>query len=377
MRRDPYEVLGVPRDADDAQVKKSFRRLARDLHPDTNPGDPETEERFKEAAEAYEILSDPERRSIYDRYGHEGLTSRGFASSAQGFGSMADIFEAFFGGGGDPFGAAWGRTRSAGVQGGDAAVAVEVSLAEAAAGTEVEVEFDAVSPCERCDGNGAEPGTPIEACPQCEGTGQIRTVARTAFGQLVRAHVCDRCRGDGKVARTPCGRCRGRGRESAHRRLSVDVPPGIADGQRIRLTGRGHAGERGGPPGDLYVVVNVTPDERFVRDGADLITMVDVPAPNAALGATVSVPTLEGEREVEIEPGTQPGAVITLPGLGMPSLRHARRGDQRVVVNVVVPRNLSADQRQQLERFAETLGRRNLEEPEQESLFAKVRRALG
>ena len=376
MKRDPYEVLGVSREADGAEIKKTFRRLARELHPDTNQEDPAAEERFKEAAEAYEILSDPQRRSIYDRYGHEGLTSSGFASGAQGYGSIADIFESFFGGA-DPFGSAWRRTRSAGIQGGDVAAAVEVSLAEAATGTEVAVEYDAVSPCERCDGNGAEPGTPIEPCPQCEGTGHVRTLTRTAFGQLVRDHICDRCAGDGKVANDPCRRCRGRGREAAHRRLTVDVPPGIDDGQRIRLTGRGHAGERGGPPGDLYVVVNVTPDERFVRDGSDLVTMVDVAAPDAALGTTVSVPTLEGDRELEIEPGTQPGAVITLPGMGMPALGRGGRGDQRVVVNVVVPRNLSREQREQLGRFADTLRERNLKDPEEESLFAKVRRALG
>ena len=374
MKRDPYEVLGIPRDADTGEIKKTFRRLARELHPDTNREDPAAEERFKEAADAYEILSDPERRAVYDRYGHEGLSSRGFSSRFQGFGSFGDIFEAFFGGAADPFG---GGGPGRGVQGGDVAVAVEVSLAEAATGAEVEVEFEAVTPCEQCHGNGAEPGTPIETCPQCQGAGQVRMVSRTAFGQLVRAHACDRCRGDGKVAETPCRRCRGRGREAAPRRLTVDVPAGINDGQRIRLDGRGHAGELGGPPGDLYVVVNVAEDERFVRDGSDLVTVVDLPATAAALGTTVVVPTLEGEREIEIEPGTQPGAVVTLPGLGMPSLGPGRRGDQRVVVNVVVPRNLSGDQRERLERFAETLGPRNVEEADRESLFARVRRALG
>ena len=377
MKRDPYEVLGVGRHADDAEIKRSFRRLARELHPDTNREDPATEERFKEAAEAYEVLSDPERRAIYDRYGHEGLSSRGFASSAQGFGSVADIFEAFFGGGaGDPFGGGFGG-RGGGVRGGDVAVSVEVSLAEAAEGTEVEVEYDAVAPCERCDGSGGEPGTDVQTCPQCKGTGQVRTVAQTAFGQLVRAFPCDRCRGEGQIVETPCRRCRGRGREAARRRLTVEVPPGIGDGQRIRLTGRGHMGERGGPPGDLYVLVGVAGDERFVRDGDDLVTLVDLPAPDAALGTTVSVPTLNGEQELEIEPGTQPGTVITLRGQGMPSIRGGRRGDQRVVVNVVVPRNLSREQRDRLERFAESLEPRNLDEPREESLFAKVRRALG
>ncbi|MDP8943209.1 MAG: molecular chaperone DnaJ [Actinomycetota bacterium] len=381
MKRDPYEVLGVARDADSGQIKKTFRRLARDLHPDTNREDPATEERFKEAAEAYEILSDPQRRSIYDRYGHEGLSSQGFASSAQGFGSFADIFDAFFGGGGgDPFGGAFGgRARGGGAQGGDVAVTVEVSLAEAATGTEVEAEYEAVVACEQCHGNGAEPGTPIETCPQCGGAGQVRTVSRTAFGQMVRSFGCDRCGGEGKIAQTPCRRCQGRGREAARRNLTIDVPPGINDGQRIRIGGRGHTGQLGGAPGDLYVVVNVTPDERFVRDGNDLVTVVDLPATDAALGTSVAVPTLDGERQIEIEPGTQPGAVIALPGLGMPSLGRGRRGDQRVVVNVMVPRNLSQDQRERLERFADTLGPRNLEEEDsaRDSIFARVKRALG
>jgi molecular chaperone DnaJ len=373
MKRDPYEVLGVARDADETQIKKAFRKLARELHPDVNRHDPDAEEKFKEAAEAYEILSDAERRSIYDRYGHEGLGARGFEPGFAGFGSFADIFDAFFGGG-DPFGAAFGR--SGAIQGGDVAVSVEVSLAEAARGTEVEVEYDAVATCEHCHGNGAEPGTPIDTCDRCGGTGQLRSVTRTAFGQLVRTHPCDACGGEGKIARTPCSECSGRGRVAKRVALGVEVPPGIDDEQRIRLTGRGHAGERGGRPGDLYVVVRVTPDERFVRQGNDLVTVVDLAAPDAALGTKITVPTLDGDEEVEIEPGTQPGTVLTLRGKGMPSLRRGRKGDQRVVVNVVIPRKLSAEQRDLLKQFAATLGDDNLREDSDESLFARVKRAL-
>jgi molecular chaperone DnaJ len=295
-----------------------------------------------------------------------------------GFASFSDIFDAFFGG--DPFAGGGARRRSAGVQGGDVAVAVEVSLAEAARGTTVDVEYEAVAACERCRGNGAEPGTPIEACNRCGGSGEVRTSVRSAFGHLVRAQLCDACGGDGRLPRTPCERCRGRGREAHRVDLTVDVPAGIADEQRIRLSGRGHAGERGGPSGDLYVVVRVRDDERFVRDGNDLVTVVDVPAPAAALGTSVTVPTLEGEERIELEPGTQPGTVITLPGRGMPSLRRGRPGDQRVVVNVVVPRRLSARQRELLEELSESLDERNLSAPdehERESLFARVRRALG
>jgi molecular chaperone DnaJ len=377
VKRDAYEVLGVSRDADDREIKRSFRRLARELHPDVNRHDHDAEERFKEAADAYEILSDPDRRQLYDRYGHEGLSSQGREPSFSGFGSVADIFEAFFGGG-DPFGGGGGG-RSAGVQGGDVAVAAEISLADAARGKSVKVDYEAVAACERCHGNGAEPGTPIETCGRCGGSGQLRTAMRSAFGQVIRAHVCDACGGDGKLPSTPCERCRGRGREASRVELDVDVPAGIADDQRIRLSGRGHAGEGGGPPGDLYVVVRVAEDERFVRDGSDLISVVDVSAPAAALGTSVSVPTLEGEERVELDPGTQPGTVVTLTGRGMPSLRRGRPGDQRVVVNVIVPRKLSERQRELLQELAGSLEERNLEEPgaRPESLFARVRRALG
>ena len=372
MKRDPYEVLGVPRDSDEREIKKAFRTLARELHPDVNRHDPEAEEKFKEAAEAYEILSDAERRALYDRYGHEGLTSSGFSSNFQGFGSFGDIFDAFFGGG-DPF----GRSAGGPVQGGDVAVAVEVTLEQAARGASVEVEYELVGRCDHCHGNGAEPGTPIRTCSNCDGLGQIQMVSRTAFGQLVRTQACDVCGGDGKVPEVPCEVCAGRGRTAVNSTLDVDVPAGIADEQRIRLTGRGHAGDRGGPPGDLYVLVRVLEDERFVREGNDLLTPIDVPAPSAALGTTLSVPTLDGEEEVDIPAGTQPGTVITLRGKGMPSLRRGRPGDQHVVVNVVIPRNLTDEQRRMLEEFKDTLGERNLAAEERdESIFARVRRAL-
>ena len=373
MKRDPYEVLGVSRQASDQEIKKTFRKLARELHPDVNSHDPEAEEKFKAAAEAYEILSDSERRSIYDRYGHEGLSSSGFHSTFQGFGSFGDIFDAFFGGG-DPFGS--GRGRQGAVQGGDVAVQAEVSLHDAARGSTVQVEYERVGMCEHCKGNGAEPGTPIDTCGRCDGTGELRTVARTAFGQIVRTQVCDVCMGDGKTAQVPCEECGGRGRKAVRTQLEVTVPPGIADDQRIRLTGHGHAGERGGPAGDLYVLVRVRPDERFLREGNDLITVVDVSAPDAALGTTVKVATLDGEEEVEVAPGTQPGELITLKGRGMPALQRGRTGDQIVVVNVVVPRNLSADQRDMLERLSATLDARNLEAANAEGLFAKVKRAF-
>ncbi len=372
--RDYYEVLGVSRDASEAEIKKAFRRLARELHPDVNKNDPQAEEKFKEAAEAYEVLSDAERRATYDRYGHEGLRSGGYAPNFEGFGSVADIFEAFFGGG--AFGNAFGATRASGpMQGGDIAVTAEIDLAEAARGASVQVAYEAIAGCEHCRGNGAEPGTPIETCSRCRGTGQLRAVTRTPFGQVVRATACDVCGGDGRVAREPCHVCDGRGRRVEHKKVSVDVPSGIADGQRIRIAGRGHAGDRGGPPGDLYVLIRVREDPRFLRDGDDLVTAVDVSAPLAALGTTVEVPTIDGPVEVEIPAGTQPHDTLVVRGRGMPALRGRRTGDLHVVVNVVTPRHLSREQRELLEQLADTLTDHHLRSDE--GVFSKIKRALG
>jgi molecular chaperone DnaJ len=369
MPRDPYEVLEVTRDADDAQIKKSFRRLARELHPDVNAHDPDAEDKFKEAAEAYEILSDPERRATYDRFGHEGLRSGGFAPNFDAFGSVADIFEAFFGGA-SPFGPRRGPSPGA-----DASLAVEVDLAAVARGTSVPIDYEVVARCEHCHGNGAEPGTPIETCSRCGGNGRLQAVTRTPFGQMVQTVECDVCGGDGRVPTQPCRECSGRGRRVVHTHLEVDIPAGIADGQRIRLSGRGHAGEAGAPAGDLYVLVRVREDERFVRDGQDLVTLLDVSAPLAALGATVDVPTLDGPAPVEVPAGTQPGDVISLKGQGLPALRRGRHGDLRVVINVVVPRRLDHRQRELVEELAESLRDENIRPPE-ESMFARLRRVL-
>ena len=376
MRTDAYELLGVSRGADEREIKKAFRVMARDLHPDVNRDDPEAEDKFKAAAEAYEMLSDPERRAVYDRYGWDGLDSRGYAPQSHGFGSFGDIFEAFFGG--DPFGG--GRRGAAGgpgpVQGGDVGVEVQITLEQAARGASVDATYDAVAPCERCHGNRAEPGTPIETCERCGGAGQLRAVTRTAFGQMVRAQACDVCQGEGKVAATPCTECHGRGQRAVRRQLAVDVPAGISDEQRIRLTGRGHSGERGGPAGDLYVLVRVAEDERFLRDGSDLVSVVDIAAPAAALGTKVRVPTLDGDEEIDVPAGTQPGTVVTLRGRGMPTIGRGRAGDQQVVLNVVIPQNLNARQRELLAELRDGLSEENLREAKSESLLSKVKRAL-
>jgi molecular chaperone DnaJ len=372
VKRDAYEILGVERDASEREIKKAFRMKARELHPDVNQDDPHAEEKFKELAEAQEVLIDNDKRSVYDRYGWEGLDSRGYAPNFQGFGSFADIFDAFFGGS-DPFGFG-GRGGPMAVQGGDVAVQVEVSLLEASIGVQRQIEYEVVEPCGHCDGRGAEPGTPVDTCRRCGGSGQIQAVSRTAFGQLVRTAACDACGGTGELVREPCRECSGRGRRAVRRSLSIDVPPGISDEQRIRLQGRGHSGENGGPPGDLYVLVSVVEDERFVREGSDLVTAVNLSVSDAALGTTIAVPTLDGEEEIEVPAGTQPGTVVTLKARGMPTLGRARRGDQRVVLNVVVPRNLTDEQRELLAKLESTLTDDNLHE--HESVLKRLRRAL-
>ncbi len=367
MPRDAYEVLGVGRDADETQIKKAFRALARELHPDVNNHDPQAEEKFKEAAEAYEILSDAERRGIYDRYGHDGLKRGGQSPNFDSFGSISDLFEAFFGGAG--FG------RSGPRAGADAEVPVEIELEQAALGAPVEVSFEVVDRCERCKGNGAEPGTPIKTCDRCGGQGVLQAISRTPFGQMARTVACDVCDGTGKRAEKPCTRCNGKGRELLTHVVKVDVPAGIADGQRIRIPARGHAGEPGAPPGDLYVYVTIRPHERFIRDGDDLVTVLDVAAPRAALGAKVSVPTLEGPDDIHVRPGTQPGETIPMRGRGMPILRRpGRRGDLRVIVNVVIPRHLNEAQKGLLEQLAESMTDDNMRSDE--SMFAKLKRTL-
>jgi molecular chaperone DnaJ len=372
MPRDYYEVLGVGRDASETEIKKAFRGLARELHPDVNDHDPDAEEKFKAAAEAYEVLSDAERRRTYDAYGHEGLRSGGYDPRASSFGSLDDLFQSLFGGAGFGFGGGGGPAG-----GGDVAVAVEIELTDVAGGARREVSFDAVAVCQHCRGNGAEPGTPISTCERCDGAGQLRQVSQTPFGQMVRAVSCDVCHGAGKIPETPCEVCGGSGRTRAVSSQKVDVPAGIEDGQRLRISGAGHAGEAGAQPGDLYVEVRVAEDERFQRDGTDLISVVSIPATEAMLGTTVTVPTLEGEQEIELGGGTQPGYEEVLRGAGLPRLGGRRRGNQRVMINVIVPTNLSDEQREMAERLDESLEEENLAPRQGEGIFSRVRRAFG
>ena len=342
--RDYYELLGVQRNASDAEIKRSFRRLARDLHPDVSDA-PDAEERFREVVEAYEVLSKSETRQLYDRFGHAGLRSGGFQPSHVDFGSLTDLFSAFFGD--DLFGVG-GR---GGRRGGDVIAEVEIELADAARGTSRTVPFRVVVECDRCAGNGAEPGTPITTCATCGGSGRLQQVSRSVFGEFVRTQTCATCAGAGRVPAQPCEQCEGSGQRLEERSLEVQIPAGIHDGQRIRLTGEGHAGSLGRPAGDVYVQVRVRPDPRFVREGDDVFSTADLTITQAALGATLMIPTLDGESEVTFEPGTQPGEVRVLRGRGMPVLQGFGRGDHRVLVNVLVPRQLTDEQRDLLAAF--------------------------
>ncbi|MDQ2699961.1 MAG: molecular chaperone DnaJ [Actinomycetota bacterium] len=369
--RDYYEVLGVSRSATDQEIKKAFRKIARELHPDVNGHDPEAEEKFKEAAEAYEVLSDEKQRQTYDQYGQDGLRSGGFSSQAQGFGSIDDLFSAFFGGGsGGGFGGRRGPSPGA-----DVGVAIEIELEDVLEGLEKEIDFEVVDTCEHCHGNGAEPGTPIRTCEKCDGQGELRAVANTAFGQMVRAVPCDVCHGDGRVAETPCAVCSGLGRNHTRKTMKVDVPSGIESGQRIRIAGAGHAGEPGAPSGDLYVEVTVAEREDMIRDGKDLITVIPVDATKAISGDTIEVETLDGKDEIEVPSGTQPGAETSLKGKGLPQLGTSRRrGNHRFVFNVVIPANLSADQLKLVEELDESLTEDN-RHPKESGLFGRFRRA--
>ena len=371
-KRDYYEVLGLPREASEAEIKKAYRRLARDHHPDANPHDSGAEERFKELTEAYEVLSNPESRRAYDTYGHQipraGAGTRG---AADPFGGFQDIFETFFGDrfGGPSGGSFFGGSRAPS-RGSDTEVEVEVTLREAASGVEREVNVQTVKECSVCGGVG---GTSTRQCGTCGGMGAVRSVRESFFGQMVSTQTCPTCSGSGRIIEVLCENCQGSGRVAELATHSIRIPAGIEDGMRIRVAGAGNIGERGAPSGDLYIRVRVGEDLELIRDGDDLIHRMRINFVEASLGTEVEVPTLEGTTEVRIEPGTQPGATLTLRGEGMPRLKRRGRGDLKVLVDVMVPTRLSAEQRELLKRFEASSGEETYGNGGGESFFDRLR----
>lgn len=368
--QDYYELLGVDRGASDDVIKRAFRSLARELHPDVSDA-PDAQERFRQVAEAYEVLSDPERRRTYDRFGHAGLRGGGFQPSEFDLGNLSDVFAAFFGEG--LFGGDSGQRPT---RGADLAVATQITLAEAQSGVSVTVEARVAKHCGDCDGSGAAEGSEVTVCPGCGGAGRVRQVAQSVFGQVMRTGTCPRCEGSGREIENPCPRCDGEGRTIEDVPLEVDIPAGIHDGQRIRIRGEGHAGPLGGPPGDAYVHVGVSALDGVERDGNDLISVADLTMTQAAIGATVDVVTPEGPHAIDVPAGSQPGDLLRVRGRGMPSLDTGRRGDLLVHVGVRIPRRLTAEQRAQVLALDEELGPEPYASEDDEGFFARLRGAF-
>ncbi len=349
---DHYETLGIERGAPPEEIKRSYRKLARELHPDANPDDPASEERFKEVTRAYEVLSDPTKRDRYDTFGDDRMGASGFSD----FHGISDLFASFFGG------ATSGRRRSS--RGADILAEVEISLEEAATGVDREVTIRTLAECEACSGSGAAPGTFPSPCSDCGGSGELRQVRRTMLGDMITAATCARCGGRGQEITSPCKVCQGEGRIRVESSITVSIPPGIDDGTRLRVTGRGQAGMRGAGAGDLYVEIGVAEHPVWRRAGDDLGCEVLVPFTVAALGGTAEVPTLDGPEEIEIKPGTQSGEVVNLRGKGMPNIRGGRRGDLVGLLRVEVPTDLDDAQRDLIKALAdareENVGRRSV-----------------
>ncbi len=377
MPADYYETLGVARDASEADIKRAYRGLARVHHPDVAADKVTAENKFKEINEAYEVLSDPQKRSNYDRFGHAATNGGGggfsdfggFSQSGEGFG---DIFDMFFGAARGGAGAQQQR-RNGPARGSDLRYDLEITLAEAFSGTQHEISFNHLASCATCKGSGAEPGTLISACDRCGGTGAMRQVRQTPLGQFVTQTACTKCGGDGQMIPTPCHTCSGRGRTETEKTMTVKIPAGVDDGSRIRITGSGEGGMRGGKDGDLYIYLSVKRDARFRRDGMDIYVDVPIAFTQAALGGEITVPSLEGELPLSVSAGTQTGATYRLRGRGMPSVRGTQRGDELITVHVLVPQKLSRREKELLEELA-SLGGSRVED--EKSFFARVKDAF-
>lgn len=372
-KRDYYELLGVSRNASVEEIKKAYRKLARQYHPDANPDDQNAEAKFKEISEAYVVLCDPEKRASYDRFGHAGVDGQGFGGFNGGFGDfsgLGDIFEMFFGGG--------TRRRTGPERGSDIRADLEISLKEAAFGLEREIKVPRVETCSTCGGSGAAAGSKPVTCSACEGSGQVQFAQSTPFGRIVQSRTCDRCRGTGQIIEKPCPTCRSAGQVRKTRSIKVKVPPGVDTGSRLRLTGEGEAGLRGGPPGDLYVYIHVKPHRIFSREGDDLICEMSISFAQAALGDELEVPTLEGDAKLKVPEGTQSGTIFRLKGKGVPHVSGYGRGDQHVRVKVVTPTKLSDKQRDLLKEFSRLDGEKAQGQTAagEKSFFEKMKDAI-
>ncbi len=353
-QRDYYEILGVSREAENGELKSAYRKLALMYHPDRNPNNPDAAEKFKEASEAYAVLSDPEKRARYDRFGHAGVGAGagdgGFAGfDAAGFGDLSDLFGGLFG---FASGGGFGGGAPGPMAGSDLVYRMEISFRDAVFGVEAPIAISRLERCETCEGSGAEPGTKPKSCPACGGRGR----QRMSQGFLTVTRPCPNCQGEGRIIEKPCSGCRGEGRRRAKKDLKIRIPAGVESNSRLRLTGEGDAGPKGGPAGDLYVVLTVSEDEVFTRDGDDVVVSLDLPFPTLVLGGDVSVPTLDGSETVTVPPGTAVGAELRMRGKGMGRLGRGGRGDLVARVSVQVPRSPSKEEKEALRRYAELTG---------------------
>lgn len=369
MPTDYYALLGVGHDASEEELKRAYRQRARELHPDSTGGDPEAERLFKETSLAYEVLRDPERRRRYDMFGPDGVDATNQNMGDVFGGDLGDLLGAFFGGGGRP------RQRTGPARGADAETVLELTFREAAFGVSKEMTVATLVACDTCTGSGARPGTTATRCDECGGTGEVRRVRQSILGQVVTAFPCNRCGGNGEVVTSPCPDCRGEGRRSEQKTFTVDIPAGVDHGSTLRLGGRGSAGLRGGPAGDLYVHLAVAADERFERQGDDLVLTVPIAFSQAVLGASVTIETLDGEEQLDIPAGTPTGDVVRLRGKGIPHVRGRGRGELRVHFVVVTPTDLTKEQEELLRRFATERGEQVA--PPGEGFFSKLRSAFG
>lgn len=375
-KKDYYEVLGVSKDASDDDIKKAFRKMAKKYHPDLNPGDKEAETHFKEVNEAYEVLSDKEKRARYDQFGHAGVDPNFGAGGAGGnpFGQdidLGDIFNSFFGGFGG-FGGRRGANPNAPTRGTDVETTIYISFEEAAKGANKQVSYNHVTTCDECNGTGAQKGTSPKTCPTCGGKGQVTINQRTPFGVVQTSRVCDTCKGKGKIVDTPCKKCGGNGRVKKSGTVDITIPAGINEGQILNVSGRGNGGRNGGPAGDLHVYVNVRPHPIFERRGDDVWCEIPITFAQAALGAEITVPTIDGKIKYSVHEGTQPNDIFKLKGKGIPHLGGRGRGDQYVKVTIEVPKNLTNAQRELIMKLDNSTGEKNY--AQRKGFFEKIKR---